>query len=532
MSEVRVKLSSANITPTVVNAIWDGELTHKIERDRIYHLYELKGDVTLVGADYSLVYDLEDDCEEITMIVEVKCAGVWEERWRGVFTKFDCKFNIFQCTATFQAKPDTTYQCIFDGWDTAENIYNAGDEVIVQEFFGTYESGIQCCYECKPPGSPVEPVCTSTDACEEKTVYTEILSPPEYPGDCEIGDFFAYTCFHRILGTGTPTVPPVYGTGWTLLSGSTWWRCPDEDDDPLSIGVLRRGRLFNDVMEHLVSQLGCSITLKSHFFNINADHVAPPSNDAYEYAELYYQKLLIFQKSDVKRPFGDPSFSFIWNMKLKDLLADLQTMFNVFWRLDGTDLILEHISYFEAAAGPDYSTVVMPLELEYDINTPKSERFVWSDEDCHAIFKGMTITYNCGNDQVERKVQLFSTDVEFVRTEAYQDRVNDDNWVLVSATFADPIYFINDKNKPLSWTNLHDKLHRHWRPFTSGTLNGSPVTFTSVQPLKKQPEFIVPNCCDSDFDPAEYITTILGEGRVQEAVENLYQDTLTLQLNY
>ena len=535
MSNIRVKISSASITETIVNAIFDGEFTYKLERDRIYHLHEMRSAPKLIGEDYALLNDLADDCETITMTVERYCEGDWVLYWSGDFTKFDCKFDHFKCTCIVKVEPNNLYQCVFDHWDSAENIYNStGDTIPVQEFFGTYESGIDCCSECKPSGSAFDPVCTSTTACEETTIYNEVLSPPEYPGDCLVGEYFAYTCFHRVLGTGTPTVPPVYGTGWTLLSGSTWWRCPDFDVESLNIGVLQLGRRFDAVIEHLVDQLGCGITLRSHFFGINATHAAPPSNDAYTYAVTWLQDLTIHQKSDVKRPFGDPSFSFIWKMKLKQLLSDLQTMYNVFWTLDGTDMILEHISYFSAIAGADYTTTKMSLEIEYDLNAPKSERFVWSDEDCSDIFKGSPITYNCGNGDIERKVVLFSTDVEFVRTEAYQDRVSDDNWVMLSCTNTGPggIYFINNKNEPLSWTNLHDKLHRHWRPFTSGSLNGANVTFLSTEPLKKQPDFIVPLCCDETFDPSAYVTTVLGNGLVQTATENLYRDTLKLQLNY
>lgn len=534
MSQLRFKVSSTSIIEQEVTAVFEGSFTHKVERNRIYYLHEIAGNPALYGADYTLIKDLADDCEEIAFIVERFCEGSWVEYWRGKFTKFDCKFDYYKCRLQISVKPNSTYQCIFDGWDLEENIYTGtGDEIQVQEFFGTYET-VNCCYACLPFGTPVEPVCLNADACEEITVYQEVTSPPEYPGDCELGDFYAYTCYHRILGTGTALDPPIYGTGWTLLSGTTWWKCPDEDLEQLNIGVLRLGRRFDAVLEYLVSQLGCSLTVRSHFFGINATHAAAPVNDAYDYAGDYYQDMTIHQKSDVKRPYGDPSFSFIWNMKLKDLLNDLQTMFNVFWKLDGTDLILEHITYFESIAGADYSAVKMPLELEYDINAPKTERFVWSDEDCSAIFKGSPITYNCGNGDNERRVSLFSTDVGFVRNISYQDRVSDDNWVLLSCSNTGPggIYFINERNQPLSWTNLHDKLHRHWRPFTSGTLNGVAVTFDSVEPIKKQPEFTVPLCCDAVFDPSAYITTQIGDGTIQSATENLYRDTLKLQLNY
>lgn len=523
MTKVRVKISSDNIAETVISPVWKGEFTHKIEKDRIYYLHELADGMLLKGADFTLVNDLENDCEEIAVNVEWYCDGAWESYWVGVFTKFECKINTFNCTLTAKVKPDTTYQCIFEGWDDVENIYNAGSVISVREFYGTYQAGLFCCTACRPSPEPV-PACSSTQACAEETlVYAN--NP-----NCTADLYYIVTCFHRITADNTASTPPPYNSGWQYLSGSTWWRCPDTES--LVVGVLERGRRFDAALLHLVSQLGCGLTLRSHFFNINATHAAPPTNDAYDYAEAWYKDLTIHQKSDVKRPFGDPSFSYVWAIKLKQVLSDLQTMFNVFWKVDGTSLILEHISYFEALAGADYTTKKMPLEIEYDINTPKTERFVWSDEDASDFFKGHPIVYSCGSGSVERKVNVFSTDVVFIRTEENQDKVDDNNWVLLSCSKEGPLYFINDQNKPLSWTNLHDKLHRHWRPFGSGSLNDAPETFLTTQPVKKQPEFSVGICCDEPFDPSKYVTTSLGQGRVQEATHNLFHDSLTLQLNY
>lgn len=528
MSEVRVKISSATITETVVSAIWKGEIRHKLEKDRVYYLLSLNGELTLAGADFSLVNAITDDCERITVTVERFCGGVWvAHAWTGYFTKFDCKFDYINCVLSAKVKTSDLYDCLALEWKDEVNIYSGtGATIVTRAFAGTYEAGKGCCQYCSPTFTlaPCNDFSITT-YCEE---YTHATQPSS--GYCA-GQYLIQTCYHRVVGVGTPTDPPTYGSGWTYLSGSNWWRCPTFSE--ISVGVLSYGRRFDAVLEYLVGQTGCGLTVRSHFFGINATHAAAPSNGAYDYATENYQDLTIHQKSDVKRPDAtNPSLSFVWNMKLKDLLDDLQDIFNVFWKIVGTDIIIEHISYFSQTAGADYSARTMPQTIEYDADTPKKEKFVWSDAECSAVFEGYPITYDCGNGEVERKVRLFSTDIAFIRAVENQDKISDENFVLVSNKLDGSDYWVNDFNRSLDWENLHENLHKYNRPFTSGSLNGSATTFITTQKIKKQPAFKVPNCCDSGFDAGNYVTTPIGEGTIQDAVENLYLDTLELQLNY
>lgn len=512
----------------MVNAVWSGEFSFKIERDRVYHQHDMKGELVLTGADFNLINDLTDDCERIAVTVETYCAGAWVEyEWAGYFTKFDCKFDFGRCTVSAKVKTDDKYNCLALEWNEEINMYGGtGATIVTRAFAGTYEAGKGCCQYCNPTFTLAPCNDFSVTAyCEEYTTATQPTS-----GYCA-GQYLIQTCYHRVVGVGTPTTPPPYGSGWTYISGNNWWRCPSFSE--ISLGVLSHGRRFDAVLEYLVAQTGCGLTVRSHFFGISATHASPPSNDAYDYATDNYQNLTVHQKSDVKRPDAtNASLSFIWKMKLKDLLADLQTMFNVWWKIDGSDLILEHISYFSQSAGANYTTRTMPLVWEYDAEIPKKEKFVWSDIECSTIFEGDPIIYDCGNGDVERKVSLFSTDVAFIRDEANQDKISDENFVLVSNKLDGSDYWINESNESLGWQNLHDKLHRHYRPFPTGTMNGEAATFLSTQKIQKQPSFTVGLCCDDTFDPTKYITTQLGNGSVREATRNLLKDRLELNLNY
>ena len=530
MGKVRVKISSLSISETEVHPAWNAEFLRKIEKGRVYYSHEMRDNMTFTGVDFTLINGLTNECEKITMTVERFCSGDWQLYWTGFFTKFDCKPDFFRCRMDAKVKPDNLYECLFEQWETEQTVYaETGVEVPVRSLGGTYQGGLNFCQVCRATAD-LTPCDTYDDGCIEPG-YPKVYAYPS-PICPEPNRFEIHTYWHREVGTGTLTEPPPWASGWTHLTGTTWWRCPDPDTADLEIGVLKWGRRFDLVLEKMFAEVDCEITLRSHFFNINATHAAPPDNDAYDYAVAAYQDMTVHQKSDVKRPHGDKSFEFVWKMKLKTLLEDLQNIFNVYWKLDGSDLILEHISYFEGAEGEDYSLKTMPLSLEYEPNTARTERFFWSDEDCNSHFRGKPIVYSCGEGESTRRVSLFSTDVQFIHNESFQDSISDANFVLISNVVNDGVYFIIDKNSPLGWTTLHDKLHRHYRLFGSGTMNGVLETFLSVIPIKKQPEFTVTYCCDNDTDPLKYVTTPLGIGHVQTQTENLYKDTLKIQLNY
>jgi len=541
LARARIKISSATITETVVSAIWTGEFEHKRERERVWHQHDMKGDLVLTGADFNLVNDLANTCERVAVTVEVLCNGVWTAYpWTGYFTKFDTKrdfggITVPQCRMEVKVRTDDLYDCIQREWGEEINIYSATAVVQTKGLAGTYEI-LGTCQFCTgdPDPDPCDDLTVSDEACLEYQGINENAA-------CPSGQYMVVFSYHRVVGVGTPTTPPPYGTGWTYLSGNNWWRCPS-DDGEVQIGVLKYGRLFNPILEYMVAQTGCGLTVRSHFFNINATHAAPPSNAAYTYATANYQKMTLHQKSDVKRPdatnasFVPPTSSAVWKMKLKDLLEDLRIMFNVWWKIDGTDIIIEHISYFREFVGADYSDKPMKLQLDYDRDTPKKEVFKWSDSDVSGFFRGFPILYDCGEGIKEYQVKLFTTDLAFIREEANQEAIRDDGYVLICNEIINTEYIVileNDiPNGPLRFFNIHDKLYRHNRPFPSGTMNGEAVTFDSTEKIQKQPAFTVGMCCDDVFNPTDLITTLLGDGAVNHATRNLLKDRIEIELNY
>jgi len=512
MSAVRIYIESVSVLVTQVFPTWSGRIDRKRDSKEVFFIDELSGDFRFTKTEYTLIKDIPD-CERVEIYMEEYCGAAWVERWRGYFTTYDVKFNESTCEATVDPIAVNDYECFLDQIDTEYTIEYV-TSVVVRSVSGTYEAGLECCdieTDINDP-EPVGAVCAvPANMCFDKNKHKEI--PQE-------GIRITVSCFHRILGEGTAFDPPPYDTGWTYTgAGILWWRCPGGND--VNVGVFSRGRVLNDVLDDLATRNDCGLTVRSHFLGMNATHAAAPVNDAYTYATTYMQNLTIHQKSDIKRPdASDPAEDFVWKLTWKKFLDDLKTMFNVFWIIDGTDLIIEHLSYFEATAGLDLSTSNFVVNYgKQEGSAPNKEYFWWADSAAFSTaHKGYPIEYGaCGTGKEDRRINLFSNDVIYIRTVENQAEISDAGFCLVTTEIISGTYFMKEGNDPLGWVMLHDNLHREGRYFIDGTMNLVPETFNTIKRTRKMEPFKVDICCSDGWDALDYITTKAGIVDVSKA---------------
>ena len=519
MSVHRIKILSDSIPETVVFPTWSGEVELSRQDDGVFFRAKPNGDFQFKSAEYTTIKDAPD-CEKVEIWLEEKCSDEWIERWRGKFTTYDVKFDENKCLAKVAPKTVDDYDCFLSAWSEDHVVSSASDVVTARPFPGVYAVG-QCCsadYTGDPPTDPVCPVptnwCFMSNFYFETALFGIVLK-------------HATSCFHRVLGEGTLTDPPPYGSGWAHISGSHWWRCPTEVVNP----VFDQGRVFNDVLEYLVEQAGCTLTVKSHFLGINADHAAPPDNIAYDFATANYQALQLHQKSDVKRPFAtDPAQSFVWKMSAKKLFEDLKTMWQLDWKIDGANLILEHISYFEAATGADVTTKNIKMDYgKREGGAPNIEKFFWMDGDAtfSAEHAGLPISYgDCGDGTAERRLNYFSNDIFYIANTSNPEEIADAGFCLVATYDIDGETVVLDENVSLGWEQIHDNLHKHNRFFGDGEMNGvAGTTFLSTKKTRKLEPFNMTVCCGDNFNPEDSIETLAGTSVVQKATVNYFAGT-------
>lgn len=545
MANYRVKIGSTDmgLVSAVVPVGWDSVLDYKPDADSVAYNVGVKTDVTLNcarlpsewGGDkpdtFQTLVDASDGCEVFQFAVEVECAGEWAEVWDGEFSSKDWKVDLDKKTITVRPKRTSDADCIRSVWTDTQNPFGL-TPVTVKPYFAQYQV-VEEIVPGWPWADPCDTPPTVPQFCHEST--SETQSPGEAPGVLKtcVYSYSRYVLSGSCSGS-TPLMPDTWNP-WTILdddcpTGSTWYNC-----ETLASTVVFRfdnGRMFKDVIEYLVNQTGCGLGVVSDFFDINPDATAP-ANDAYAAAEAKLHNLVLFQKSDVKRhSASDKSKEPAWDIRLRDVLVDLAAMFNIRWRADAGVFRLEHVSYFEAQAGNDYTTALYERRLDADkAEIVKTAKFRFRDERCTDYFKGVPITTYCGDGEKEMNVTLFSTDIGFMLRADAVEAIGDDGWALMSTYDDDGDLRLLDGNRALSWTEMHDDYHRH-QMAGAGEINGAEVTPESIKQTRKAPRFSVSHCCDDTFDPAEYQTTALGNGKVSAAEHNIARDFLTLELLY
>jgi len=93
---------------------------------------------------------------------------------------------------------------------------------------------------------------------------------------------------------------------------------------------------------------------------------------------------------------------------------------------------------------------------------------------------------------------------------------------------ASTVYF----NNVLGWALLHSRFHMTDRNAKTGTMNGSPVVFTSTKYVKKSIPLEFGYVGINVFDPFAAIGTSLGVGILKSAEYSVFNYVLTVEVGY
>ena len=227
----------------------------------------------------------------------------------------------------------------------------------------------------------------------------------------------------------------------------------------------------------------------------------------------------------------------------------LQVMHNVRYRIAGSELRIEHVSYFTQATGLDltvspYSNYVDgKTSTTYDnTDAAKSERWEWM-ETVSLMFTCVPIRYaeECllsdAQDEITYPAQEMNSDVLYIQ--GNPDRVDDKGFVPIAAYRNGSDYYLVQEtnlvdgnlypNSHLAWANLLAHYHVYERLYPTGTMNNAATTFDSSRRRKvgEPLEIILSNASYWDvFSAGDSVETVIGVGEVTRAE----YDTLTCRL--
>lgn len=568
-----------------------GESSLKRERTRndenkLSYSDEQTGKLTFTGSDYQRLATQEDSpdrCDPILLQIYRNCGGSWETfgplrrfvlndaTWNRDRCEVEIKFDKFEPEDCFEQKksqevnlfdlvPDRYTTKLYRGTVVIEkvtysiitNISNVSEYTTAPYWAGsgTPEAGGWAPYYIYVSMyiAPFLKLSRETRWARQKLVLpdTDPAPGPEWILISTGGGFKTWV---------KPAA--VYDTEETFgyASGSTLKTYKKEGkilgDGGAGISTIDNGMKLADCFQAFADALCVGLTVKSQFFQINPDTVT--TTNYVTAATSKVRNILVYQKSDVKRPnvSGNATkLSIGWEKFIMQLVEG----FNVRWRVIGSVLRIEHVSWFPQAAGLnltgstfDKYTAGMEKYTYKSEEIPSQEVFKFMEATPASDFEGVPIIYeggcvSTGRDNVKTHAADFlTTDVELcLNNPSAKDSVVDDKGIVLIAVDDDfnvlsdpPILETTARlNNTLAWAQLHADYHRHYRLLHAGIMNNAATTFASVKPIKKGVPVSIPFCCGDTFNPDDIVTTELGAGVVEKASFNFKNDTLTLELIY
>jgi hypothetical protein len=532
------------------------------------------------GDDYTLLKAEEDaaTCSVWDFIIKYQTAEVF----RG-FIRFNtssiAEIDVSNCRINVKVQSSDDYTCFLRAWDDEINIFIGTSTNAVLTHYGTIECET-CIDIIAEPSYPLLSVpfaeCSPALDDADGWTITSNVADSVFPDEVEPPPIGLTTIYCRQFVDDASHVAEPPGDGWINVTGG-WARTitatmdlatsaltPNganeliqafftpgldlTDEDAPVINTIDNGVLLNDILETFIP---CSLTVVSDFFNINPDATAP-ANTPYTYADENLQNIIVWQKSDVKRPgASNNATNGKWNFK--SLLTQLRVLFNVRFRVVGTDFRIEHVSYFEDATSngedlatdhPDRILGKHSYQID-DAKVPKSERWQFMEAVSEA-FTGEPITYTCFSDESKAEDTFVADRVncdipELTNSpDSYQDdgfvfgACHEDGGTYYLITSENPLDSTLYLNGPLCIPNLLANLHTYERPLISGTLNGAPTTFDSAIRRKRQTALVIPFGAADYFawNPADLVNTQMGWGEVDNASWNAATCQLTLNVNH
>lgn len=533
-------------------------------------------ELIFIGADYNLLdgFLALNDCEEYTL--NVKLNGV--TKWVGVMNLRKGDWQERTCRLEIPVEPRDDAYKVLSMWELKANVFSAASTVTAYPFIGEIE-----CQECvqpaasSPPDWPLSSPPTAACSPALSTAQGWTVTRNEINGVTQVStspalyeaqlNIITRYCREYVSGS----LPP--GSGWVAVTGGyarTVVKILDNnksDFDPEDGKLLQyynvvgldtetgdqqpvdNGVLLSSLLNYFALEAGLSEVV-SDFLNINPDSTAP-SNGAYTASNPNLHYLALFQNSDIKRPGAFENAS-RGEVSFKEILDMLRETMEVYWRVDGDTLRIEHVSYFESNNGLDL-TVTAPKQIRNKNNfTWKEnklaavEKFRWAYETQIRDFAGLPITYDNGcadpeQSPVEHVPGQFYTDVQ--TAQRMPEMVGDQGFHLVNlAYYSGQYYFIQENgalsssrwvNGHMSWANLHANYWKYNRPFESGNMNGANTSFFSFQKIKQQEQLRVPISVSDYFDltPEDNIQSEMGWGEPEKTEYSVLRCLLTVNLN-
>lgn len=511
-------------------------------------------------------------CHKVLVRVQRRTgAATWADCWNGYLPFRKGKNSSSRTTYYIKPRVEDVYSCFLRSYEKKHNLLDVIERTTVKTIEGT----INCTEYITIAGGTGQAGTTFNLTTEYAQQQAAAYAAANLGANWTMTEFFyavnggtgssygwALTVkYCREEMTTTPTNPEVW-----VLEGSTYSR-------PVPIKVaadFTKPRPFTglslygvyeiidyeadnaitlaDALDYLFDQ-NCSEEIVSNFFNVNATG-ATPENDEYDQAAVDFQKVVLFQASDIITPDEDNNAT-ILNGSLKMLIGSLMQKFPLRFYYDTGigKFRLEHESFVTQTMMLDLTQNIEDFqdalsgnrEFEYE-SSDFPVREVWQDKFAvNEDFIDASIEYDtsCASDRDsdrEKKYQsediIFDFSGLFGNEELIEDKDIRTSIVMVGLDAGNVVQSgIGVLSGEVLQNNVFASsriIERYWlrsRPLLFGKINDKDIAFVSTKPIRKQNELQI--TIDSGdywatFNPQDGVRTQYGWGENVEEV--IYQE--------
>lgn len=285
-----------------------------------------------------------------------------------------------------------------------------------------------------------------------------------------------------------------------------------------------RGRALIDlsggdvgVLNRIIDKTGETFTLVSQFFNDATNPVSSAANKLLN--------LIICTKEAIIN--GVDSSNVNDGLSMEDIFKIFRESFNCYWYISGSNLIIEHLSYFEEGlayggaptVGVDLTSGTYPSKYnntkdpngENALNVysfgnfefPEREVWQWAEQlgnDGYIEYSSLIVEKD---KEVTHSMKILTTDIELVVK--FPDQVDENGWALMACDGSNVLWTRDTRklgyipgqaaqgdlytdviNGDLYWDHLLTDWFRHGRALETIVVNGGATTALSVRKAKRQ----------------------------------------------
>ena len=379
--------------------------------------------------------------------------------------------------------------------------------------------------------------------------------------------FNLYAEGNGVYDTGYPNVTALVAAATNVDEGKFYRKVCTGSIETKTLATRARklidftGAPGEGVLNSMLTEAGQSLTIVSQFFSDATHPVTGAANRLLN--------IILSTKEMVINGVNSSNVSS--GITFEAFFKAIRETFNCYWYISGTDLIIEHLSYFEEGltyggaptVGVDLTSATYPAKINNtkdpngdnannkysfkDFEFPEREVWQFAEQTGNDGYIEYSSQIVEKEKEVAHSAKFITTDVELVVK--FPEQVDEDGWMLLACDASNEVLkadtrklgyrpgqsapgtlYTNVINGDLYWDNLLPNFWRHGRALTTIVINGTASTALSTKRSKHQEKVRFQRM--EDITITDLVRTHMGDAAVNQLEIDTEKDWVLASLLY